>query len=483
VIKDARARQRRQRLAGLLVVAGAAATVLALGSIGGDGGGVGGSARAKHGRGGAASSGGTHPVPGTSVAVLPAGGQIFGYQLTADGRGAGTLVWSTAKFVGTFADSMIRVSEQNSQGTWSKPVQLGGLHQSLNPILAESGSGAAAIVWSWVQGGPDERTVLEAVTRRSAGSAWSAPHAIWSVGKVEGALATVGIDSAGVATIVWTSYGQRNPAIWTVRINTDNAIAAKPRELVSGGAGGTDLTLAENGAGAALLSWQRQQSVRPARGSLGTVHAAEMVSYRLASGRWLAPHRLSTFTYPQEPAGMNIWAPTAPQSTVTAEGVGGLAWLPGMPLELSTRDPATGTWSQTRIPDSRGAFNETIVSGPHNSLRAFWSSSSPRGTRTLRTATSPNGVRWSATSKLSLPDDTFQTFVASDPSGSTVLAFTDSHRHVFFTTRTVGNDWSAPQLVGRGFAPVATISGSGPITVSWTTGVAPHTVMETRTYR
>jgi hypothetical protein len=72
---------------------------------------------------------------------------------------------------------MIRASEQNPEGKWTAPVQLAGINQSLNPTLAESQSGAAVIVWSYTQGGPG-RTVIEAVTRSSPGSAWSVPKRI-----------------------------------------------------------------------------------------------------------------------------------------------------------------------------------------------------------------------------------------------------------------------------------------------------------------
>ena len=174
-------------------------------------------------------------------------------------------------------------------------MQLGGLNQSLGPVLAESPSGAAVIAWSYVQGGPDERTALEAVTRSSARSGWSVPRTIWSIGNVDDALATAGIDTAGVATIVWTRYGPANPAVWSTSVDTADGTGTRPQRLIAAGAGGTDVSLAVNGAGAALLSWQRQLGVtRHKPQQLPTVHAAEMVSYRSASGKSLAPHRLST---------------------------------------------------------------------------------------------------------------------------------------------------------------------------------------------
>jgi hypothetical protein len=423
------------------------------------------------------------------VTRLPAGSQILGYQLSVDAQGAATIVWSTSKFVGEYADSMIRVSEQNLQGKWSTPVQLGGLNQSLIPVLAESRSGAAVIVWSWVQGGPDERTVLEAVTRSSAGSAWSAPRTIWSTGNVDDALATAGIDSAGVATIVWTRYSPANPAIWSTSINTANATAATPQRLITAGAGGTDVSLAVNGAGAALMSWQRQLGVTQHKRhkhtlSLPTVHAAEMVSYRPVSGKWLAPHRLSTFAYQEEPVSTNIWGPRPPSSTVTTNGTAAIAWIVGgigggAPLEISTRNHVTGDWSPAHTIENTSASDPAVAAGPDHSLLALWSSNNEGA---FLTATSTDGIRWPAASPLSSSQHGFAPFLASDPDGDDTIAVAGSRSRILFTTRTANNRWSALKLAGTGFNPEVAISDSGSITLTWEHGLTPHDVLETRTY-
>lgn len=285
------------------------------------------------------------------VTKLPAGSQVFGYQLAADGQGAATIVWSTSDFVGDSGASIVRVSEQNSEGRWSRAVQVGGPNQSLNPVLAESQAGAAVIVWSYVRGGQADRTSVEAATRSSPSSAWSTPRTIWSISGVDGAQVAAGIDSGGYATVVWARYGpSANSAIWTANIDTKNARVTRPQKLIRAGAGGTDLTLAVNGAGAALLSWQHELHLtKHGNTLLPTVHAAEIVSYRQPSGTWLAPHRLSTFAYQEEPQGMNIWAPASPPSVVTTDGTAAQhgsparAGLTPSRLRLATQALAAGS--------------------------------------------------------------------------------------------------------------------------------------------
>ena len=420
------------------------------------------------------------------VTRLPAGSQILGYQLSVDRQGAATIVWSTSEFRGEFAESLIRVSEQNLQGRWSAPVRLGGLHQSLNPVLAESPSGAAVIAWSYVQGGPVQRTALEAVTRSSAHSGWSVPRTIWSIGNVDDALVAAGIDSAGVATIVWTRYGPANPAVWSTSIDTADGAATTPQRLIAAGAGGTDVSLAVNGAGAALLSWQRQLGVaRHKPTQLPTVHAAEMVSYRLASGKWLTPHRLSTFRYQEEPVGTSISGPSSPSSTVTSNGTAAIAWIAGAvgvgpPVEVSIRNPVTGDWSPPHTIDNTSASAPAVAAGPRHSLLALWSSNDEGG---FLTATSTDGMRWPTASPFSSLHHGFAPFLTSDPDGNDAIVVAGLRQRILFKTRTANNRWSALTLAGTGFYPEVVVSDSGSITLAWQHGVSPHDVLETRTYR
>src|ERR1700722_11254354 len=138
------------------------------------------------------------------------------YQLTSDAGGAATVLWTTEKFVGpeNQADAVIRVRQQNAQGSWGAPVQVGRVTQTNDAQLVESASGAAAVVWYYVQGGRSSRTVLLVATRRTAEGSWSAPKTVWSAGNAGGLIMTVSIGATGNVTVAWASYGATNPAIW-----------------------------------------------------------------------------------------------------------------------------------------------------------------------------------------------------------------------------------------------------------------------------
>ncbi len=406
----------------------------------------------------------------SQIAKFPTDGhQVFGYQLASDAQGASTIVWSTSRFVGDFADSLIRVSDQNAQGKWSTPVQVGGLHQSLNPVLAESDTGAAVIAWSWVHGGVHQKSELEAVTRSSADAAWSVPQIIWSTHHVDNAIASVGIDSAGSATLIWTGYRSRQQAIWARGIDTTNGTMTRVRRLIPANVGGTDVTLTVNGAGAALLSWQRQVGLIQHKPHLPTVHAAEMAAYRTASGKWLVPHELARFSYQEEPEGTEVWGPIAPSSTMTANGTAATTWQAGAtgdgaPLKISTRNPITGDWSARHTLESRQAFEPTVTDGPANSVLALWSSSDQG--RYL-TSTSENGVKWSAAQPLGAAGDASSLFVTSDANGNhATVAIGGQRSRILLTTRTTSG-WSDPREVGTGLNPEVDVSPNGSTTVVW----------------
>lgn len=415
---------------------------------------------------GYAASGSTGAPP---LSTLSAGSQISSYQLTADGKGDATIVWSTD---GGEAESQIQVSQQNPHGRWSVPVQLGGIEQSLLPSLAESQSGAAVVVWSYGK-------TIEAVTRSSPGAAWSAPRVIWSRRHVDVAAVTVGIDSAGVATVVWTAYGPADPAIWTAGIDAQNARASRARQLIPAGAGGTNVVLAVNGAGEALLSWQRQLSLTKHRGkiSLPTVHAAEMASYRAASGRWLGSHLLARFSFQSEPLSTQIWAPGSSPSTVTANGTAATAWTASGPLEIATRNPLTGSWSATEVLERSGGFGQTVINGPRDSLLALWSSGDQGA---FRSATSTDGTDWSTAPVPA--HGGFLTFLASDPDGDDAATYAGPHSRILFTTRTAADRWSALRQAGTGSNPEVAVSSSGSITLAWEHGTVSDEALETRTY-
>jgi hypothetical protein len=442
---------------------------------------------------GAATAGAFAATSGGAVGITTLTSQDpTSYQLTSDAAGAATVLWTTEDFVGpeNQSDAVIRVRQQSAQGRWSASVQVGGVTQTNDAQLVESASGAAAVVWNYVQGGPHSRTVLLAATRRTADGSWSAPKTVWSAANAGGLIMAVSIDASGNATVAWASYGGTNPAIWVDSVNAPDDATTRPEEVVASGAGGTELNLAENATGAAVLSWQRQLS--PTTPSAIGTHQrfAEMTAQRpAASGNWSAAQRLGTFSIPAEPGGGEEWGPVTPISVVTANGTAAVGWRAGggesrVPLEISTRPPGSASWSTPHeLTGNVGGFS--VIAGANNELVAVWSTDTAKELA-LTTATSADATHWSGPSQLArIHGGTYGPILAAAANGRIAMApLTGNGTPIQYATRSPAGRWSAFIRVGIGDNAEAAVTSSGSVTVLWETfNQHGRYRLETRTQR
>jgi hypothetical protein len=412
----------------------------------------------------------------SGVKTLSRQTQLSSYQLRTDAAGAGTVLWSTTEFVGPQNDvaAVLRVRQQNANGGWSAPQQVGGITQTNEAELVESASGAAAVVWYYVQGGPRARTVLMTATRRSADGRWSAPKMIWSAANADGLMMAVSIEQAGVATVAWSTYGETSPAIWVSTVSADNGAISRPAVVVGAGHGGTGLGLAENAAGAAVLSWQHRLS--PAHPVVGSGQRfAEMAIQRPAtSNTWAAPQRLGTFSTALEPTATEIWAPSTPSSVVTANGTAAVGWRAGggesmVPLEVSTHAAGSAGWSPPHaLTGNLGGFG--LVAGAHDQLVAVWSTDTPKQL-SLISATSAGPTAWSKPTQLArIRQGTFGPILAAAPNGEIALTpLSGNATPIQYATRSPNGRWSSLKRVGTGDNPEITVTSSGSVTVLWET--------------
>jgi hypothetical protein len=414
------------------------------------------------------------------------------YQLTSDARGAGTVLWTTEKFVGpeNQADAVIHVRQQNSRGSWSAPVQVGGVTETNDAQLVESSSGAAAVVWYYVEGGPHSRTVLLVATRRTPDGSWSAPKTVWSADNAGGLVMTVGIDASGNVTVAWASYGATNPAIWVDTVNTPDDAINRPEQVVAAGAGGTAPDLAENATGAAVLSWQRQLSTTRREPIGSSQRFAEMAAQRPTdSADWSAAQQLGTFSIPEEPGGSEFWGPVAPTSVVMANGTAAVGWRAGggesgVPLEISTRIPASTSWSVPHeLTRNLGGFS--VVAGANNELVAVWSTDTAKELA-LTTATSADAAHWSTPSQLArVRGGTYGPILTAAANGRIALApLTGNGTPIQYATRSPAGRWSTLNRVGTGDNAEVAVTASGSVTVLWETFNQHNQYrLETRTQR
>jgi hypothetical protein len=414
------------------------------------------------------------------------------YQLASDAGGAATVLWTTEKFVGpeNQADAVIRVRQQNARGSWSAPVQVGGVTQTNEAQLVESSSGAAAVVWYYVQGDPNSRTVLLVATRKSADASWSAPKTVWSAGNAAGLITAVSIDAPGNVTVAWASYGQTNPAIWVESVNAPDDAVTRPEQVVAAGAGGTAPNLAENATGAAVLSWQRQLSPTRRRPIGSPQRFAEMAAQRpTASGKWSAVQRLGTFSIPEEGVGSEAWGPVASTSVVTANGTAAVGWRAGggeswVPLEISTRVPGSTSWSVPHeLTGNLGGFS--VTAGASNELVAVWSTDTAQELA-LTTSTSVDATHWSTPTQLArVRGGTYGPVLAAAANGRIALApLTGNGTPIQYATRSPSGRWSALKRVGTGDNAEVAVTSSGSVTVLWETfNQHGQYRLETRTQR
>jgi hypothetical protein len=397
---------------------------------------------------------------------------ISTYGLGSDASGAATVMWTAEKFVGAEQESaaVIRVRQQDSKGRWGAPVQLGAVTETDDAQLVVSASGAAAVVWNYVQGGPHSQTVLMVATRPGADAQWSTPRKIWSAPDADGVQMTTSSDASGTTTVAWATYGKANPAIWVANVDAKGASVSQPEQVRAPGMGGADLVLAENAAGVTVLSWQRQL-VPPRRiGSLQSF--AEMATQRSsADGRWSTPSRLGRFSVRSEPGGGNIWVPVSPSSAVTANGTAAVGWRAGgggsgVPLQVSTRRPGQARWSSPHtLTPSLGGFG--LAAGAHNTIIAVWSRDNG-DENSLSTATNAGGARWSSPTGLAhVPGGTLGPVVAAAHGRVAVAPLTGNHSGMRYLTRSPAGRWSTLRRVGTGDNPEVTVGAHGSVTTLW----------------
>jgi hypothetical protein len=239
--------------------------------------------------------------------------------------------------------------------------------------------------------------------------------------------------------------------------------------------GGTELNLAENDNGAAVLSWSVELSPATRRAIGSPQSFAEMAVQRPAtSAGWSAAQQLGTFSIPLEPTSSGPWGPVAASSVVTANGTAAVGWRAGggesmVPLEVSTRTPGSASWSTPQtLTGNLGGFG--LTAGANNELVAVWSTDNAKEAA-LMTATSAGAARWSDPAHLArIHGGTFGPILAAAANGRIALTpLTGNAAPMQYATRDPAGRWSALKRVGTGDNPEVVVSLSGSVAVLWET--------------
>jgi hypothetical protein len=416
------------------------------------------------------------PFDGSRSRVTLAHAFFFeGYQLSTDQAGAATVVFSERKMVRGTALQAVYVREQRAAGGWTAPAHLGAAAQYSTPTLAEARSGAAVIVVAETRHSStnpsQQQTVVESFMRASATANWSGPAVLWTG---PGLLTfdsppAVQVDAPGVATVVWSDGASAHPAIWTSTVDPRAGTTTLATQLVDAGGGGTDLRLAVNPVGAALISWQHQDSRSTRLG--GVVHAAEMAAYRNAAGAWTSPQRLDRFSVAGVGGGAQVWAPASPGVAFAANGDAVAAWIAGpggntgTPLMVAGYNATIGRWTTPHVLSAKpGAFG--VAAAGRSSFVAVWDTG-PRAT--VMTATTRNGADWSSARRLpgyNGPGD-YSEYLASDRAGGITLVMSGRHSAIVYLTRKPDGTWTSVQTAGTGTFPEVAVTDSRSTTLIW----------------
>ena len=418
------------------------------------------------------------PVGGSGSRFTLAQAAFFaGYQLGIDRAGAATVVFSEQKVIDGTAFQVIYAREQRAAHEWTPAAQLGGPAQYSAPALAEARSGAAVMVVAATQQSltdpSQQHTVIESFMRASATADWSGPATLWTGTRSSTTLAsppTVQIDSAGVATVVWSAGARAHPAIWTSTVDPRAGTTTRGTQLVAADQGGTNLRLAVSPAGAAVISWQHQDFRSTERGGV-VVHASELAAYRSVAGSWASPRRLGRFLVQGVGAGAQIWAPASPTVAIAGNGDAVTAWIAGpggntgTPLMVAGYNAGTGRWTNRHVLSTDPVAFGVAAAGK-SSFVAVWDTG-PRAT--VMTATTQHGTAWSSARHLpgyNGPGD-YSEYLASDPTTGITLVMTGRHSAIVYLTRKPDGTWTSVKTAGTGISPEVAGAGSRFTTIVW----------------
>jgi hypothetical protein len=399
-----------------------------------------------------------------------------GQQVAIDQNGNAVAVWN--HWPGGGGDgSYVQASTRTAGGEWSSPValspQLGEEWDIFSPDVAMDAAGDAVAIWS--QNTPGTQFALEA-SIKPAGGEWSAPVTLSATG-VTGSDATLAMDPAGDATVVWSD---RSPSILHARTLS---IGAKEwsAPVTIAGAGGefSDIQVLYNAAGDAGMVWRRKT---------GEFKYALEGALRPAGGEWQPPVALASTAYspffPQaaiDPAG-NVtaaWDSIHGEEVVeTADLTVGGGWGPRTVIEAIT-------WSEPSIEHLALAIDRA-----GNALLAFEAREEGSFKTRVRVASRPSGGAWQSPVLLSPAGVSTRTAaLAFDGAGDATLLWraapTSDHVVLQALKKPAGGEWTTPVdltpvLAGNSVEeqaieyPALAVDGDDDAVTAWTLNISRY---------
>jgi hypothetical protein len=192
----------------------------------------------------------------TPVDLSAAGQYADGAQVTVDGSGLATAVWTDG--AGT-QKHIVQASTSLNGAAWSTPVGFsaaGQLPQDLQ--VTADGSGRATAVWSSIS--PNNFTFVVQASTSLNGAAWSTPVNLSTAGQyvanLYGTRLQVTVDGSGLATAVWDRFDGSNHIV-QASTSLNGAPWSTPVDLSAAGQNVSEVAVATDGSGLATAVWDR----------------------------------------------------------------------------------------------------------------------------------------------------------------------------------------------------------------------------------
>jgi hypothetical protein len=322
--------------------------------------------------------------------------------------------------------NIVEVAERPAGGEWSEPVVVSdptGEEEPTNAHIGLDSAGNAVAVWSTFDSGFVIRTAT-----RPAGSEWSDPE---DLSPVTGHTPQLAMNAAGDAVAVWNGFNGTDYVTWAATRPAGGDWSA-PADLEIPGEGDAFYPQVSIDAdGDAIAVWGRQ--------ILGedVIHAAT----RPANGSWSAPEDLST-------AGDNA---REPEVAMNAAGTAVAAWsIMGGGVQAAVRSPS-GAWSAPEQVSALGqsAADPALAIDSNGNAFAIWQGPGTSG-QVLRAAVRPPGGGWSPSKEVSAEEEGFISYdLEAHASAGVVATWTRKLGPMAYgvqaAVRPPGGGWSEPE--------------------------------------
>lgn len=297
-------------------------------------------------------------------------------KVALDANGAAAIVW--IHDIG--ADRVLQATIRSpGAATWPNANDLSGtpIRIQNHDVGMDAGGNAVAV---WAQRDDADHWYVVGDLRPAAGGVWLAPIAFSSTASIATSGPSLSLVPSGEMLVAWIDGG-------AVRVVSGHAPAGTWDQTLTPATGGvgpdTDVSVAMNTAGDAILAWSWRRST--------TGPAIVQASFRPGGGNWGAAVNLGTADTGRSHV----------QTAINTVGGAAVVWLDGTSLRGAGRSASTGNWSApapiaTNVADS----GTRVAMNPRGNAVAMWANKS---TGAIRASVRPAGSAWQPPVRVSSP--------------------------------------------------------------------------------